>query len=162
MKTKKKNPNMVILIIIVIIVVGCIILNSLIKTNRERDESNINVTQNEENIVEEFVRIGLDGTKTNISNKLKEEKTIDGCIVKDITIQTKYNETVLQAIVVNPSNKVKGDYEVKLKVKDKNGNVIKEIAGYISTINANGQTNLKIKTSYDFANAYDFEIIKAN
>lgn len=47
-----------------------------------------------------------------------------------------------------------------MKIVDDQGNEIKKIAGYISYIEPQGKSTLSIKTSYDFANAYDFTIEK--
>lgn len=162
----KKNEFKVILtifLIMVLILVLVIVTKNRKNKNEQNDTQNIKTEQNVENTQnkkEEYVEVKKDGTKVNTSNKLKQEKTVDGLTVSNITITEKDNETTLRATVKNSSNTVKGDYTVKLKIKDNQGNIIKEITGYINTVKANEQTTLSIKTSYDFANAYDFEIVK--
>ncbi len=147
---KSKLKILIIGIVILLLIAGLIWLT--IK-NRQTSQKN-------ENTKEEFVKVEKDGTKVNISNKLKENKKIDELIITDISIKTKNNETILQANVKNLTNEIKGNYAIKLVIKDKAQNTIKEISGYINTIKPQEQTTLDIKTSYDFANAYDFEIMK--
>jgi len=151
---KEKNKRVVAILLIILLIVICIVV--WIKSNDStKNEQNISNISNEE-----FVKIENDGTKVNTSNKLKNDKKIDDLILTNIKIETKNNETIFEAIVKNTTNETKGDYPIKLKIKDKEGNIIKEVSGYISSIEANDQSTLKIKTSYDFANAYDFEIAK--
>ena len=156
-RVMKKNEFKVILVVFLIMVL-LLVLVILIKNGKNKtlkSESSNNQNENQE-----FVEIQQDGTKVNTSNKLKQDKTIDGLTITDISIKTKNNETILKATVKNPTNTVKGNYEVIIKIKDKDGNVIKQISGYINTTKAKEQSILSIKTSSDFANAYDFEIVK--
>lgn len=116
---------------------------------------------NKEELESEPIIVREDGTKVNNSNKLKKNKKIDGMILRDIDIREKDNVTTLTAIIENTSKETKGDYPVTIKIKDKDSNIIKEIAGYVNSVEAKETTILRVKTSYDFANAYDFEIEKA-
>lgn len=145
----KKRGKIIFLSLIICILLG--ILGFVLLNNNNKSNNDLN---------EEYVKVDKNGIKVNTSNKIKDEKQVDGLIIKDIKIQTKNKETILVATVKNPTNEKKGDYSVTIKIKDEEGNIIKEIGGYINTTYAKEETTLRIKTSYDFANAYDLEIEK--
>lgn len=137
----------IVIIVIIVLAVSIIISNSKKSKNQEQDEN--------------FTIVSEDGTIINNSEKLKQDKEIDGMIMNKINIKSKNNETTLTANIQNITEETKGDYPVIIKIKDKDSKVIKQISGYINTVEPNETTVLRIKTSYDFANAYDFEIEKA-
>ena len=144
-----------VLLIAIFLIVGLIKSRDVVKEEIKQNENKIEQVRNEE-----YVEILDDGTKVNTSNKLRENKQFNGLKINNITIEEKENETILEAEITNTTNKAQGDYAIYLKIKDDKGKEIKKIAGYINHIEPNEKTKLKIKTSYDFANAYDFEIEK--
>lgn len=155
--TRDEKRWIVLLVAVLVIAIGLII--GLAKSkNVNKEEQKENVTNIEQIQNEEYVEVLDDGTKVNTSNKLKEDKEFNGLKISNISIEEKGNETVLEADITNISSKSQGDYGIYLVIKDDEGNEIKKIAGYINHIEPNEETKLKIKTSYDFANAYDFEI----
>lgn len=157
--TRDEKRWIILLIAVLVIAIGLII--GLAKSkNVKKEEQKENVTNIEHIQNEEYVEVLDDGTKVNTSNKLKEDKEFNGLKISNISIEEKGNETVLEAEVTNILSKSQGDYGIYLVIKDDEGNEIKKIAGYINHIEPNEKTKLKIKTSYDFANAYDFEIEK--
>ena len=164
----KKNELKVVAVIALILILLLIWAIVWKNTNGEREQEPIQIAQTNINeqkqeqtqIIEEFVQIQEDGTKVNTSNKLKEVKEIDGLRVRNISLETKANETILTARVENPSNETKGDYGIEIIAKDKDGNELKTINGYMNSIEAQGTSTLKIKTSFDFANTYDIELKK--
>ena len=144
-----------VLIILIVLIVG---LRLSKNKNEEGEKEGTQVVQ--EGREEKYVEVKEDGTKVNQSNKLKEAKNFEGLKIENITIETKNNETILKADVENTTRQDTGDYAIKIKVVDDAGNEIKQIGGYINHIGPNEKTQLRIKTSYDFANAYDFTIEK--
>lgn len=142
-----------VLVIAVVLIVG---LSRSKKTEEPVKNNEVEQVQKEE----AYVEVLEDGSKVNTSNKLKENKEFNGLEISNIEIVEKDNETILEADVTNQTNEAQGDYGIYLKIKDDKGNEIKKIAGYINYMGAKEKTRLSIKTSYDFANAYDFEIEK--
>lgn len=165
MKKSELKVVAVIALILILLLIWAIVWKN---TNGEKEQEPIQIAQTNINeqkqeqtqIIEEFVQIQEDGTKVNTSNKLKEVKEIDGLRVRNISLETKANETILTARVENPSNETKGDYGIEIIAKDKDGNELKTINGYMNSIEAQGTSTLKIKTSFDFANTYDIELKK--
>ena len=143
-----------VLVIAIVLIVGLAIGRN-IKKEKKEENNNVGQVQNEE-----YVEVLEDGTKVNTSNKLKENKKFGNLEISNISIEEKENETILEADVTNIGSNNEGDYAVYLLIKDDEGKEIKKIAGYINHIGPNEKTKLRIKTSYDFANAYDFEIEK--
>ena len=143
-----------VLVIAIVLIVGLAIGRN-IKKEKKEENNNVGQVQNEE-----YVEVLEDGTKVNTSNKLKENKKFGNLEISNISIEEKENETILEADVTNIGSNNEGDYAIYLLIKDDEGKEIKKIAGYINHIGPNEKTRLRIKTSYDFANAYDFEIEK--
>ena len=156
----KKNEIKEIAIVFVILLIITAIIIVVRINSREEEKSNNNENTLEEVQTEEFVIQEEDGIRVNTSEKIKEEKEIDGLKITEINIEEKDNETIFTANVTNTTNETKGDYAVNIIAKDKNGNEIKTIGGYINAVEAGGKTVLRIKTSYDFANTYDIDITK--
>ena len=70
-------------------------MQNVIKNNQE-DEGTVK---------EKYVQLLADGSKLNISEKLKENKKIDKLTIKDITLSYQNGVTTLLANVENTSNK---------------------------------------------------------
>lgn len=149
-----------IILLIAVILIAIVLIVGIKLGNKNRQENNKNEEVIETEKTEEYVEEREDGTRVNTSNKLKEDKNFDGLKISNIIIEEKENETIVEADVTNTTTKDQGDYGIYLIIKDDKGNEIKKIAGYINYMKPNEKTKLRIKTSYDFANAYDFEIEK--
>ena len=155
----KDEKKWIVLLVAVFIILAVLIIGlSLSKNKKTEEKGGTQVIQKQTE--EKYVEVKEDGTKINQSNKLKETKNFEGLEIKNITIETKDNETILKADVENTTSQATGDYAIKIKVVDDLRNEIKQIGGYINYIGPKEKTTLIIKTSYDFANAYDFAIEK--
>lgn len=151
---------------LVIIVTSIIIIimqkknnvNNAIAMNSANTKNNsINVISNTN---QELTQTLSDNTKYNISNKLKETKMIDGMEIGNIQLTEKNGVTLLLATVTNKTNTVAGDFKVKIKVLDKDGKEITTTYGYIKLLQPGETTQLSVSKTFDYANAYDFEISK--
>lgn len=148
---KKWEKNWIIgLIVFLVVVIGIIIIRN---NNKNKENENTNKS-------EEFVEVLEDGTRLNISNKLNETKTIDGLEVSNFQITENNNVTVLLGTITNKTSQTRGDYAVSIKVKDKEGNEIVTVGGYIGELKPGQSTQLNCSATFDYANAYDFEITK--
>lgn len=156
----RDEKRWIILLVAVLVIAIALIIGLAKSKNVKKGEQKENTTNVEQVQNQEYVEVLEDGTKVNTSDKLKEDKEFNGLKISNISIEENGNETVLKANVTNISSKSQGDYGIYLVIKDNEGNEIKKIAGYINYIEPNEETKLKIKTSYDFANAYDFEVEK--
>ena len=156
----RDEKRWIILLVAVLVIAIALIIGLAKSKNVKKGEQKENTTNVEQVQNQEYVEVLEDGTKVNTSDKLKEDKEFNGLKISNISIEENGNETVLKANVTNISSKSQGDYGIYLVIKDNEGNEIKKIAEYINYIEPNEETKLKIKTSYDFANAYDFEVEK--
>lgn len=149
MKSNEKNFILVLIIISVIIIA----IIAIVTGNKNKKEENAN---NEE----KYVEVLQDGTKLNKSNKLQETKTIDGMEVTDFQLTSNGNVTTLLGTITNKSNDIKGDYPVAIKILDDKGNEIITVGGYIGELQPGKSMQLNCSATFDYANAYDFEITK--
>lgn len=155
MKKKEKQIIGVLVLITIFIIVIAIVVRSINK-NKE------NTTENqEENIVtEEFVDVLDDGTRVNKSDKLHETKIFDEMEISNFSLTEKENVTLLLGTITNTSSEVKGDYPINIKVIDKDDNEIITVAAYIGKLEPGERCELNTSATFDYANAYDFEISK--
>lgn len=151
---KKQEKRMILIIVLVgVIVIGGILLFK--NSNKPKE----NGTQ-EEPKKEEFVKVLDDGTRLNTSDKLSKTKTFDGLEISNFQLTEKNNVTVLLGTITNKTNGEKGDYPINIKILDKQGNEIVTVGGYIGKLQPGESTQLNSSASFDYANAYDFEISK--
>ena len=157
---KAKELLIILLIILFFLIVITIAVNS--RDDREVEEipqtPEIGVT--EENEVEEFVEVQEDGSKVNTSEELKKTKTIDGLEISNIRLVENNNVSQIVADITNPTNETLGDFPVDIIVRDKEGNEITTIGGYIDKVKPGETAQLNASATSDFANAYDFEVVK--
>lgn len=147
---KKKEKRMIlILIIISILIMGIIWIAT--KPKKEKVE---------ENGVEEFVQVLEDGTKLNTSDKLKEEKTVDGLKIGNIQLTEKNGQLVLLADVTNPTTKTSDTFLVDITLYDKTGKELTTVTGLIIPIKPGESTQLNAGITEKYANAYDFKVVK--
>ena len=157
---KAKELMIVLLIIIVLLIVIIVAVNANKNKGNEENTQTPAIGVVEENKVEEFVEVQEDGSKVNTSEELKKTKTIDGLEISNIRLVENNNVSQVVADVTNPTNGTLGDFPVEIIVKDKEGNEITRIGGYIDRVNAGETVQLNASATSDFANAYDFEIVK--
>lgn len=153
MKNKEKQM-IAILILVGVIIIGIIYFITRPKTTKEENV----IEQNK--VTEEYVQVLEDGTKLNTSTKLQEMKKLEGLEIGNIQLTYRNGVSVVLADVVNKSANKTELMAVSLTLLDKNGNVIEELNGLISELAPGASTQLNMGASSDYANAYDFTIVK--
>ena len=147
---KKKEKRMILILVIVsILIVG--IIWGVTRPKKEKVE---------ENGVEEFVQVLEDGTKLNTSDKLKEEKTVDGLKIGNIQLTEKNGQLVLLADVTNQTTKTSDTFLVDITLYDKTGKELTTVTGLIIPIKPGESTQLNAGITEKYANAYDFKVVK--
>lgn len=154
----KRNEKIAIGILVLITVIVIILFVVFSKNGGEKN-TDVNL-QNSNTQTEEFVNVASDGTKVNTSDKLHETKTFDGMEISDLQLTENGNVTVLLGTITNNSTEVKGGYPISITILDKNGNELTVVAAYIGELQPGESTQLNTSATFDYANAYDFEISK--
>ena len=149
MKKKEKRMILIIVLVGVLIIGGLLIWKNGRKNN---DEQGINQPK------EEFVQVLEDGTKLNISNKLKEEKTIKGLKIGNIQLTEQNGQSVLLADVRNEGTQDVEMFLINIILVDKTGKEIATIPGIVSPVKAGATVQLNAGITEDYANAYDFKV----
>jgi len=150
MKKKEKQR------LLILIIMALAILFTIWFLTRPKEDTKI--IENEK--VEEFVQELEDGTKLNTSTKLKEVKKIENLEVGNIQLTYQNGSSVVLADVVNNSNKTSSLMVVKITLLDKNGKELETLSGIIGALKPGESTQLNMGATADYANAYDFTIIK--
>ena len=153
-----KNSKIIIAIIAVwiILLIGIALFKNISKNNKNENMQTEVIEEN--TIQEEFVRKLEDGSKLNISEKLKEERKVGNLEIKNIQLRAKGKITTLIADVENPTNIKEEKKKVKVEILDKQENVVTELKGIIDPVPANGKAQINMAVTADVANAYDFRI----
>ena len=148
---KKKEKRMILIIVLVgaLIIGGLLIWKNAAKNNNE---------EGPQQPKEEFVQVLEDGTKLNISNKLKEEKTIKGLKIGNIQLTEQNGQSVLLADVRNEGTQDVEMFLINIILVDKEGKEIATIPGIVSPVKAGATVQLNAGITEDYANAYDFKV----
>ena len=159
-KKKQKGIKLIHVIIVIAIIVVAIIVWNNIQKNKKQEKINNITNQLEKQEQEKNVKVLEDNTKLNISNKLNENKKFGELQLKDIQLTYKNGVTNLLCNIENISDKKVNMQEVEIALLDENGEVIYKIPGVIEDIEAGATVQFNTSISADFANAYNFEILK--
>lgn len=159
-RRKKTVKAIVGLVAIIMLIVVGIVLITNINSKKDNENGTQQVENEEKTNKDEYVSEGEGGIRVNISKKIKEEKEIDGLKITDMEITEVDNVSTIVANVKNETKEDKGEYAIEIKLVDKERKEITRIAGYIGKIKAGESMALTTSATYDFANAYDCEIIK--
>ena len=153
----KKNEKKMILILILlsVLIIGVIYLCTR-PNKKDIVENNI---KNE--VKEEFVKVQDNGTKVNISNKLKEEKDLNGLKISNIELKEKDGQLRLLADISNKSKEdVKEAFYINIILIDKTGKEIDSIRALVTPIKVGETKKISAGITEDYANAYDFKVVK--
>lgn len=155
MKKKLSYKKLVIFAIILLIIIFSIFI-FIFKSNKKDTTENVDT-----NLEEPFVLTSENGSKTNISSKIKEKKIIEDLEFSNISINSNNNVTTISGKVSNNTkNSIKGFY-FKLYALNESNDIIAEADGILdSTIDSGKSTSFNLSTSKDFANCYDIKIKK--
>ena len=148
-----KGKKIIIFVVLLIILIGVVAVFTNIKKNR------IDNTLEQQQLGE-FVSLREDGTKENISEKLKEIKVLEGLEITDIVLTEKDNVSQISAKVENSTESSVEGMEVTVVFSDKEGNTINEISAYITDLEPGDSTMLYSSVVADVSNAYDVNIVR--
>lgn len=162
---KKRNVRLIWIILIIIVAVGVIVTinlsNNKKNTKPAQQQSQVeNGQQEEEKPVEKYVQVLEDGTKLNISEKIKQTKKVGDLEISNIQITYQNGVTNILATVTNTSSKKSELQNVSIVLSDDEGNTIYTLRGVLEETEPNGTSQLNTSITADFANSYDFTISK--
>lgn len=162
---KKRNVRLIWIILIIIVAVGVIVTINLSNNKKDakpaQQQSQVeNGQQEEEKPVEKYVQVLEDGTKLNISEKIKQTKKVGDLEISNIQITYQNGVTNILATVTNTSSKKSELQNVSIVLSDDEGNTIYTLRGVLEETEPNGTSQLNTSITADFANSYDFTISK--
>lgn len=162
---KKRNVRLIWIILIIIVAVGAIVTINLSNNKKDtkpaQQQSQVeNGQQEEEKPVEKYVQVLEDGTKLNISEKIKQTKKVGDLEISNIQITYQNGVTNILATVTNTSSKKSELQNVSIVLSDDEGNTIYTLRGVLEETEPNGTSQLNTSITADFANSYDFTISK--
>ena len=158
-KEMKKEDKKVVLILvgIAVIVVGCLCIFGNMGKKQSDNEDNEAKTSEKSNS-EKYVQKLEDGSKLNVSDKLRKSKTVDGLEISNIQLKEIGGITTLLADVENKTGVATAQKIVKIEILDNSGKVLTDVQGIIDPMKVGEKVQLNVAVSADVANAYDFRI----
>lgn len=159
-KFKDKGAVIVCVIVIVLIIILVIAMGGKKKQTGDEQNPIENNINNENIITEEYVEKQEDGSKVNISEQLKQPKTIDGLEISNIRLVEEDGLSQIVADVKNSSSITKGNFDIVITALDKKGNKLLELDGFIDKVEAGKAGIMNAYVTSDIANAYDITIQK--
>lgn len=155
----KKNEKIFVGVIALIAIV--IIVGLLIARNSRRQQS-ANAGEDENYVEEEFVQRLEDGTRLNTSEQLQTTKRVEGVEITNIQLTEKDNLSDILATATNVTDQEQQGLLVDVKILDKEGKELTTIRGIIGKLEPGESTEFHANATFDFANAYDFTVTKAD
>lgn len=159
---KTKTTIIIIALIMIVVIMGIIFINKRLKSkNNEQiniqEENEFNVSLIDMNNTENADI--KDGIKENNSQKLLENKEIQGLQIADIRLKAENGISNFTATVKNNTGKDYEGAEITIKFINKDGSFYAELQAYMPDIK-NGETNtINASTTADIVNAYDYTIV---
>ena len=156
MKKKEKKRIIILVVIAIIVIVALLIVRAVLNNNENNNTQTPSSSSSEAG--SEYTALYSDGSKLNVSSKLKENKTYQNVTISNIQLTTVNGLNRLLANVTNNSNSSTDAQDVSLVFVDNQGNTIATIPGVIPAMNAGATEQLNASTTKDIINAYDFRI----
>lgn len=161
MKKSEIKPIFILTIIAILILAVILIARN---NNAKKNAQNAQANTTEENTVEEkYVQVLNDGTKLNDSEKLNKDRSFEGqsdIELSNIQLTSKDGITNLLCDVKNNSSTPLKLQEVYVILRDENGNEIDRIPSILEDIQPGETKQFSTFVTADYANAYDFTMIK--
>ena len=142
MKAKEKRMILILVVITIIMLIITIIVKNNNRKNNEIQQGNL-VEQRE------------DGTKESISNKLKEEKTLEDLSVTNIQITEENGEATIRANITNQTNTAKAEFPITINVLNQNGETIQKVGAYVGSLQAGETRSINASINMDISEIYD-------
>lgn len=139
-------------IIVVLLIIGSVIFAVTVPKKRKGMVKSVDE--------DKYVNVLSDGTKENTSEKLKEDKNLDGLDITEIKLTENNQLTNLTGIITNNTDKIKGDYTAKIIFIDSKNNELSEMGFYIKQLQPGESMALNASTTFDYSNAYNIIFIK--
>lgn len=153
---KKKEKKM----ILILIIVSILIIGVIWFLTRPKDETNSNKETNNSAAQGEYTKVEEDGTIVNTSEKLKENKEMQGFELTNIEFKEKNGETILSARVTNKTGETQQTFMGNIILLDKKNNEIGRIPVRISTMEAGETRDIEATITESYANAFNFKLEK--
>lgn len=153
-KKHKKNKTLKLIFFIILIIVIIFAIKYIASKKQNKNNSSGN------NQDEKYVKVQDDGTKLNDSKELNKNKKLDNLELSNIQLTYKDGITTLFCDVKNTSDTATSLQSVKVILRDKQGNDIYSFDGIIEAIQPGETQQFNTSITADFANAYDFTIVK--
>ena len=156
MKKKEKKRILILVVTAIIVIVALLIVRAVLNNNENNNTQTPSSSSSEAG--SEYTALYSDGSKLNVSSKLKENKNYQNVTISNIQLTTVNGLNRLLANVTNNSNSSTDAQDVSLVFVDRQGNTIATIPGVIPAMNAGETAQLNASTTKDIINAYDFRI----
>ena len=155
---KKKEKKRILILIVVAIIIILVLFWIRAAVNKKDNQGSQNPSSSSSEAGSEYTALYSDGSKLNVSSKLKENKSYQNVIISNIQLTTVNGVNRLLANVTNNSSASTDAQDVSIVFVDSQGNTIATVPGVIPALNAGETAQLNASTTKDIINAYDFRV----
>lgn len=148
MKTSEKK------MILIIILVGLLIIGMIALINKNKNKKRTEETgKTESQVVEQG------GIKENTSNKLKEEKEVNGLKVNVISVTEESGVAKIRANITNTTGISQKEFPIKLQLKNDKGEVLQEVGAYVGKTKVDETRQISASVNMQVDEIYDIEFV---
>ena len=155
---KKKEKKRILILIVVAIIIILVLFWIRAAVNNKDNQGSQNPSSASSEAGSEYTALYSDGSKLNVSSKLKENKSYQNVTISNIQLTTVNGVNRLLANVTNNSSASTDAQDVSLVFVDSQGNTIATVPGVIPALNSGETAQLNASTTKGIINAYDFRI----
>lgn len=157
----QKRDQLMFGVIAIVVVIAIIVIVVMVNKNKGTVESNVPATTDQTAATtSENVKVSENGSKENVSTKLKEEKKYEGMSIKDIKLIANANVTEFVATVENTTGTDFTGAPVTIVFTNKTGEEVSRLEAYIGDTKAGQLSYINASATTDLTDAYDFSIVK--
>ena len=153
--SSKKLITILFMLILLVLIAVWIYSRSSNKENIEDTGQIVEITENQ------YVETLATGTKINISDDFKEEKTYESLKFSNMQFTEENGISNLLADVTNTSDKKHEIEKIKIILLDDKDEVVTEVTAIIGEIESNETIQLNANVTADVVNVKDFKIESA-
>lgn len=162
----KKNGMLKIILIIIVVLVIAIAIVFLVKkfvSNENDINTIIDNAQVEHNLNElkfdQYTQV-QNGVITNVSEKIKEEKTVDEFTISDYELTYDHGTRLVGTVKNNSNRNITQRTKVTIKFLDENGTELGYMIGSIPPVDAGDTVQISTTSSAEIMNVYDVKVEK--
>lgn len=141
--------NVTILLAIIIVILVAIIIFLLLGKNGDNTSKSSRKNTKIEN-----------GIEINTNNNVTKERDLNGIKFTNVSLTKEQEVGIISAQLINTTTEKQNEFNLDIKFKDKDGNVVLALGDIIPALEPNESYYFSSTVKFDFVNSYDMEVTR--